>query len=428
MPNVPNNTLTPDTVIAHGLDRNDGTLGHGGVESEEFQIVANGGGNDVSVLTINELPDSPVFERAEQGTMTHHYEGPYLLLRAEESIYGRGTLTTDSFGNYYRVLSCSTQPTKGGMGLMTIVSESISFDAPPDEFNCQPVRLGLDILKHPRYFYALMPTNQIPDFTGIEDNPLQMTAKQAIIRAIQAYRENPYIPTSSNINGIQGALHTTIEAAFASEKMTISRVNPNYDPSINATPQLPITDPPSYPDSAASSGDPNPQTYLDYMTSEDAKDPNGKVALAMAAAREIIGKLWRMEDTPLVNGLEITWTEYYFRPPPLNLGSYIEDLIKDAVPALPDYFYSTEFPPDPTKTIFDSLSSFAPQIYSASGLKNGAVKISWLRDADVLEYNRTWFRVTRKWLGAPIGAWDAQIYSTGNRPVNPGDFVNLILN
>jgi len=147
-------------------------------------------------------------------------------------------------------------------------------------------------------------------------------------------------------------------------------------------------------------------------------------------AKEIIGKLWRMEDSPMLNGWEITWTEYYFRPPSLNGGAYIENPI-NAVPPLPDYFYSTAYPPNSSQTIFDAMASQNAQSYSSNGLKSGATSISWLRDADSIEYQRTWFRVTRKWLGAPIGSWDSDLYgavlSNGERPSDASHYRNLII-
>lgn len=128
----------------------------------------------------------------------------------------------------------------------------------------------------------------------------------------------------------------------------------------------------------------------------------------------------------MVNGWELTWVEYYFRPPYLNIGSYIENPI-DANPGLPDYFYSISYPPNPANTIFDQIAQTNPQIYSLDGEGATGTHISWLRDADTIEYQRTWFKVTRKWLGAPIGCWDADLYNQGWRPVLTSDYRPLII-
>jgi hypothetical protein len=431
MPNVPNNTLV--SGLAMGIDWEDGQGGRLGTPSLPQQIIYNGpaGQQPTRNITTEEADDSPTIERAEQCTVHHTKKVSYENGKAMLGVYGRGSLVSDSAGNYYRVLSASLQKQKSGRALFTVTSESISFDVPPDEFSCNPVKLGLDILKHPRYFYALMPTNQIPGWAGAPDTNAQIAAKQCIIRAIQAYRENPFIPTSANINGMVGLLHDNTMMNLVSGKFPYAINNPNYNPACPATPapaigtlfagSLPY--PPASPAPPGCTA--NPVYYWSYAS--PGSDPNNHVAMALAAAQELIGKLWRMEDTPPVSGLELTWTEYYFRPPLLNLGGYIEDPIYQASPGLPDYFYSPDNPPSTGDTIFDGLSYYNPQVYSATGNYGGGTRISWLRDADVLEYQRTWFRVTRRWLGAPVGAWDADIFSRGNRPSSPSNYRNLIL-
>ncbi len=407
MPNIPTNNPITDN-IASGFDRNDGTLGKGGNVTPAANIIvtAAGGVTDIKNIQINELPDSPTIERAEQGTIVHNYRMPYVTAMQRIMVYGRGALVTDSGGNFYRVLSSSIQYQKGAWALMTVTCESITFDAPPDEFSCTPVKLGLDIMKHPRYFYALMPTNQLLDYNGPPDNDDQIMAKQAIIRAIQAYRENPFVPTDSNIAAIVGALHDNITATMVDGHVPVAVSNPNFNNNAPVTGPDPVGGPASA----------NPRTVWTWKQGGGADDQNNKIAFAQAAAMEIIGKLWRMEDSPLINGLEISWSEYYFRPPLLNLGGYIEDPILNANPGLPDYFYSTASPPNGNQTIFDNIAQFNPQAYSSDGTSGGSTKISWLRDADTLEFQRTWFKVTRKWLGAPVGAWDPDIYQTGSRP------------
>jgi hypothetical protein len=222
-------------------------------------------------------------------------------------------------------------------------------------------------------------------------------------------------------------LHDDIVATFKSNKLVAPVPNPNYKPEFTATAAdklgtLYSTNP--YPPAATLNGQPNPKIY--YVAFDSTQDPSDKVAIALGAAQEIIMKLWRLEDTPLLNGFEITWSEYYFRPPPINGGSYIENPAA-ATPPLPDYFLSTAYPPNSVNTIFDNMAQWNPQCFSSTGNANGSVNISWLRDADSIEYQRTWFKVTRKWLGAPIGAWDAEIYTTESRPKYATDYQNLVL-
>jgi hypothetical protein len=425
MPNVPNNQIS-QFPLPSGIDWADGLSGRLGTASPDSSIIYNtpGGGSTSQSVPFNEITNSPTLERAEQATCTHKYTLSWAEAQLLIGILGRGTLINDSYGNYYRILSSTIQRTKPNTAELTVVSEGVSFDVPPDEFQITPVKLNLDLLKYPRYFYALMPTNQIPQPWPswlVADNSTQIAAKQTIIRAIQAYRENPVIPTSLTLNNISGALHDGIISSFVSAGVVSAVPNPNFKPQFNATPNIPVGG--TLPGAATINGQPNPQYY--YVGYDPATDPNGKYALAVAAAQEIIQKLWRLEDSPLINGWEITWSEYYFRPPPLNPGSYVENPTK-AVPPLPDYFYSYTYPPDSNYTVFDWIASINPQLYSDTGQFGGKTAISWLRDADTIEYSRTWFKVTRKWLGAPVGAWDVDLYNQNNRPLKPSDYRAII--
>ena len=434
MPRVPPSTYSNDN-LPKGINRADGLGGRLGIATVGRVVNTPDGGNTPDSIPINELPDSPTIERAEQGTVTHKYSMSYTEALNRCAIYGRGTMVVDEAANYWRVLSSTVQYVRGDSAILTVVAESISFDVPPDEFQIQPVKINVDILKHPRYYYALTPTNQIPTpwpawLSADTDN--QITAKQAILRVIQAYRETPFAPQSDTIQTMVGVYHDNWQSMLSGGKYIYSLPNPEYNPAFPATSVPPIGETflwddgtlALYPQAAAVSGDDNPMRYYQSYNAQGT-DPNGKVALAVAAAQEVIQKLWRMEDSPLINGVEITWSSYYFRPPWLNLGSYLEGPAEGATP-VPDYFLSTSWPPNGTYTIFDNLAYCAPQIYSRSGYSSGPVQISWLRDADTIEYQRTWFRVTRKWLGAPIGSWDKDIYSSNSRPRFPDEYNTLV--
>lgn len=373
-----------------------------------------------------------MMERAEQCTVKKSFTGSYQEMLNRWVVYPRGTLVVDSGNNFFRVLNTTLThlAQKGDVGQLDLTMEALSFDSPPDEFSCRTVNLGLDIMKNPRYFYALMPTSQIPKPWPpgiIADTPEQEAAKLAIVRTIQAYRENPIAPTKDSLNNIVNSLmgdsHDKIHANFATGKFNATRPNPNYDPAYITTPTPPVGSiwlpAPGQPYPAhASDTKNNPAKYnpVNYIVAVNVGvlDPYGKVALALAAGQELIGKLWRMEDSPPVYGLEITWTEYYWRPPYINLGSYIENPQR-ATPPLPDYFTCPATIPNGS-TIFDMIAHYNPQYYSESGYQGGAVSISWLRQADDIEFQRTFFKVTRKWLGAPTGAWDIDLFNQKNRP------------
>lgn len=435
MPRVP--STTPDDIasLPIGYDRADGTGDFLGTPTQGLVVTAPDGVDTIDDVPLNETPDSPIMERAEQETVTHTYTTSWENAKERYDIMPRGTLTQDSKGNLFRILSTSIQHLRGDVGQLHVVSEGI-IDCPPDEFSCVPVKLGLDILKYPRYFYALMPTSQNPAFTGVADTPFQESVKSSIIRMIQAYRENPFIPDSKNIGALVGTLHDNVLSVFTSGKINIAVTNPNYDPAFKATPPPTIgtTYPGNgnlpYPSAPAAQGDANPMIYYtEFDLANVADDPNDRIITAFAAAQEMLSKLWRSEDTPLTVGWEITWAEYYPWPTILNPGGYVEDPLSEAaVPPLPDYFWQRRDAQGViTGDIFDFMEYANPQCYAIDGIAGNGTTISWLRDCDTVEFQRTWFKVTHKWLGAPIGAWDAQLYNSDDRPQVPTDYVTLNL-
>jgi len=336
-----------------GVDRADGLDGRPGTPAPDGAVLvssAAGGGQQ----PLEEQPSSPQVERGEQCTITRDFtvdwdSGVTLL-----SGLGRGTVVYNTAGDIVtRVLSSRLQHGVGSTAHLNVVEESVSFDSPPDEFDCQPVELGVNILKYPRYLYA---------FLGA--NPAERQYNQQVVRAVQDYMENPSYPT-------RNAIVQALVSSFGNEAGD------------EATGVLSGTD------------------------------------LAKAAALEVIQKYWRNEETPLLAGVEVVWSVYYFRPPHLNLGGYVEDPVSDANPQLPDYFWVTE----DGDSIFALLAELNPQCYSGSGMRSGEVEISWLRKPDRLHYQRTWFKLDRIWFGAPVGLWDPELYSSGERPSAPGDYL-----
>jgi len=301
-----------------------------------------------SLVGVQEDSTSPEIERAEQATVQHVCRTSWGNGLALIGLYGRGLEVIDSNGYTYRVLSSKIKRTHGGMCELTITSEAKSFDNPPDEFTCTPVELGIDIMKHPRYVFAL--------------KAVENTANgQKIIQNLLLYRENVTLATR---NQARSAIHTILDTAIAA-----------FD------------------------------------------DPT---SLAAAAALEIIKKIWLNEDSPYIVGYKIVWSQYFWKPPLISPGGYIENPVADTNvlnPGLPGYFYLTDSSdPLSTETIFDDIVYVNPQCYSSDGTIDGDLEISWMRQADDLEYQRTWFRLTRTWIGAPFGHWDTDIYSMGDRP------------
>ena len=297
----------------------------------------------------------------------------------------------------------------------------MSFDCPPDEFQCNTVDLGLDLIKNPRYFYALLPTSQIPPEmlpNGLAlDTQYQESVKSVIVRAIQAYRENPLVPPGQVFNSTTGYYHDLISNMVHPTvgQLNVPVKNPNFRPQFRSTQDAKIypVNGIGWPAAATSDGQPNSPIIYTYHDPKAGLDPNNKILMALAAANELVAKVWRNEDTPPIYGIELSWSEYYWRPPYLNLGGYIEDPMKEAAPQLPDYFTCPKVIPDGT-TIFDAIGYFNPQDYSPTGYAGGGVNISWLRQADTLEFQRTFFKVTRRWIGAPVGCWDGDLFK-GNK-------------
>lgn len=386
--------------------------------------------NSGNYADVQEPPGSPETERAEQCTCSHTLQMNYEDARYYWALMPRGTVVTDTGGNIWRMLSAKVKKLAGTIGELSYVMESISFDTPPDEFQINPVELGLNIIKHPRYWWALSPyasDEQLVEAGGPDAQVTLTQVKEAIIRMIQNYVESPFYPSADNVNGL---IQNNILSMIVEGKIQMNYPNESWDAS------QPTPSPVTWDGNIANLPDGNYQYYIVSVT-VNISDPNDPIAIALAAAKEIVSKLWRQEDTPYLVGYEVVWTQYFFQPVYLNPGGYIED------PRLwvPDYFLDplasqtiiprgdlNGYPNDDTvnagggETIFDFLAYYNPQSYSDDGTSNGNVIFSSLRKADEYFYDRTWFKVTHRWLMAPIGAWDRDLYSGEDRPTDANGF------
>ena len=419
-----------------------------GLPTGDYQIWSNSAGGDVP--TVEEMPGSPRWERAEQSTCEHRLK----MSKADAIYYAemmpRGTIVNDSLGNIWRILSCEYERDSDLFSSLHYVMESLSFDSPPDDFSDHPVSLDINIIKHPRYWWALSP------YAGEEANiPVGDTAfasisivKEAIIRMIQNYIESPFYPTQNQTNSL---IQVNIINAMKSGSFQLPYPNPTFDASRK------IDDPVNWSGNAADIpklGNPNCAYYLlpsaGIYEADDFE--TGPIHIAVAAAYELISKLWRQEDTPYQVGRQTTWTQYFFAPVYLNPGGYIEDP-RDWVPS---YFMDVEqpFPPvntllpradqsavgqsaDPSLSgtdpganadavpalgadtggsIYDWMLLYNPQSYSDDGTVDGNLQLSCLRESDDVDYERTWFKVTHTWKVAPVGKWDSDLYKLLGEP------------
>lgn len=358
-----------------GLSRADGLDGNLGQASAYNSVLVHGGGSGGANdnIPFNEDANSPTDEKAEQRTIQHSFTGSYEYLKSwHEYSLARGMVYVemDDFGeeNEWMVLSSTLQHAEGNQGRLTVVVEGKSGDVPPDEFDIQPVELGLNIIKYPRYFYA---------FFGDGIGSATELQNQMVIRLLQDYFENASAP-------FRNALVQMLIASL---------------------------------DSPTGSGTQPPAWNKDTQTFTAGALISG-TRTAKCAALEIIQKYWRGIETPYIVGWEMHYSYYTFVQPFLHPGGIIEDPYEDAAIPVPEYFLSTTWPPNMAlgNGIFDYFAVINPQCYTPATNSGKVIGIDWLRKADARQYNRTWFRVTQTWIGTPVGFWDTEIYSKGQRP------------
>lgn len=367
---------------------------------------------------VEEYADSPEIERAEQGTFHKRFRTSWSFGLNLLNSLGRGTFVTDTGGNIWRILSSNLKSMRGGYSDLSITAESISFDSPPDDFQITPVNLGVDILKHPRYAWALLPyTTDSSTTTTVGDQTVTFAfQKESIVRFIQTYRDAPVRPVASNINGsIQNSiLNITKNKGTGKNYIDVSVPNPNFDASLLNGKKPP--DPVTWNGLNASLISlPNCEFFI-LKVPVDMSDDSDPIHIAIQAAKEIISKLWRSEDTPPISGYEIVWSQYYFAPVFLNPGNYIENPFG----IIPMYFMSPS--QDGTDSIFDEMVLKNPQCFSSNRTTEGVLDLSCLRCPDEVDYQRTWFKVTRKWLCSPVGHWDRDLLSGLDGPQVASDY------
>lgn len=376
-----------------------------------------------------ELPESPTVERGQQATARHAFRMPYANAVAMHIEIGMGTMIQDGGGNLWRVVTSTTESMEGEWGIFSTVSESVSFDSPPDEFQVVPSDMGIDIIKHPRYFPNLYPTAaELGTYVG--------QIKESIIRGIQTYRDSPFFPTANNVTSfINGFVQDKMVAGLKTGKIVIAYPNPNFTPQFDYKADTDIqylNTGLTFPPVATANGQKNDHFIpvgVDTNTYQFAS-----VQLAMAAASEIITKLWRMEDSPYIPSIMLRWTSYFFLPTFVNLGSYLEDPML----IIPDYFTNpehpiSELPPRSGLTypfagphnLFALNAQNNPQDYSSTGDLRGQTNMSCLRQADEVNWQRGLCGLTRSWICSVIGTFDPQIYGATVRPTRPSDYVTF---
>lgn len=134
-----------------------------------------------------------------------------------------------------------------------------------------------------------------------------------------------------------------------------------------------------------------------FLTSTQISNPS-----VLALAQEMFGLIQNGNDTFYLAGFKVTWSQYSYAPILMNPGGYIEDPVTQG--GLPAYFWSTTQAPGGSNIFTTLANEVAPALYAGG--------ISWLRQSDDLEYQRTWFRITRIWLGGVLGHWSPLLYNS----------------
>lgn len=132
----------------------------------------------------------------------------------------------------------------------------------------------------------------------------------------------------------------------------------------------------------------------------------------LTLAEELLGKVRQGIQTFYLAGFKVVYSRYFFYPEPINPGGYIEDPVASG--NLPYYFWSldgTSNPDDGNNSLTLLAQATAPAFYEDG--------LSWLRQADTVQYQRTWVKITSIWIAGPNGRWDADLYNP-QPPETPG--------
>lgn len=139
-------------------------------------------------------------------------------------------------------------------------------------------------------------------------------------------------------------------------------------------------------------------------------------SLQQAEALELLFKKQKQEDSFYLSGYKVTWSSYFWFPQTINPGGYIEDPVLNG--NLPYQFWSSDGSGNANSNIFQATSVMNVNMFPNWNEANllPPYGLSWLRQTDQLVLNRTWFKLTRSWLGAPLGHWDYQWYNATFQP------------
>lgn len=155
------------------------------------------------------------------------------------------------------------------------------------------------------------------------------------------------------------------------------------------------------------------QSYKDLISTfsssvNPAQDQKGQ-------AKELLFKKEKGEDSFYLSGYRVSWSTYFYAPVTINPGGYMEDPVLEG--ALPYQFWAVGGDIG-NGSIFQETTLLNPNVYPTF-VDEPPYGLSWLRYTDTLHLQRTWFKLTRTWVGAPLGHWDNEWYNVSNGQAQP---------
>jgi hypothetical protein len=190
---------TPLKYPPSGIDWADGAYPNPGTPTTSSCFKFTGPKQHPSDWQLEELPESPDIERAEQATFRHEFRTTWLHSVELLKGIGRGTLLQDSEGTVTRVVSMRVQRMKGNTARVTVTAESTSFDCPPDEFSIDVIELNPSLEKHPRYAFLTAYERYMVEIALNSAQPLPNNQYQTCLDAMPN-NNNPH-PDSIGIDG-----------------------------------------------------------------------------------------------------------------------------------------------------------------------------------------------------------------------------------
>jgi hypothetical protein len=128
-------------------------------------------------------------------------------------------------------------------------------------------------------------------------------------------------------------------------------------------------------------------------------------------ALELVYKKWKGEDTFYLSGYKIIFSQYFWFPQQINPGGYIENPFL-VVPWA--YWQDVN-----GNNVFMNTCTYNENVFPNANTPESTQPpfgLSWLRKTDSQVLNRTWWKVTSTWEGAPLGIWDNELYSPYLQP------------